>query len=313
MLDELDKKILAILDWEARLPATQIARRVRSNKDVVASRIKKLEARGVIKQYYAVLNLMKLGYHSHGINFDTVELTPEREAAFVAFLDKEIRAGLIYRMDAPFKYGIIVWTKDMYSLEGILLRIKRFLGTQLVLYRYRVFCDVTQYPRDAVFGKTHHSRKCSIDDRAPVGHDDEDLAILRELAADSRVSTMELSRRTGIPQQTVSYRMKALERKGVILGYRAEFVIQELRFEHYCIEVYLADQSDVASIEAWADVDPHVTWFETAFGGMDLDLVIEVRDRAALEEKLNELRRRFPNIRKFIYYTERYWKLTYLP
>jgi Lrp/AsnC family transcriptional regulator, leucine-responsive regulatory protein len=313
MIDELDRKILAILDWNARMPATHIAKRLRANKDVVARRIQKLEESKTIANYYPVLNLRRLGYYTHRLNFDTVELTAAREAEFVAFLDKDIGAGLIYRMDSPYKYGVYVWTKGMYELEGILLRIKKFLGTQLTKYRYMLLCTITQYPKDTVFAKRFHSDLRLVNEEGHVSHDDHDLLVLRALAHNARSSTIDISKRTGIPQQTVSSKIKAMERKGIILGYRAEIAIQHLGFEHYAFEVYLSDWSEVDKLRAWANVDPHVTWFEPSVGGIDVDFALEVRDRAHLETELMQLRQRFPSIRKLIHYTERYWKLTYVP
>jgi DNA-binding Lrp family transcriptional regulator len=216
-------------------------------------------------------------------------------------------------MDAPFKYGVYLYTKSMYDVEALLLKIKKFLGVQLVAYRYNLLCVVNQYPKDAVFGQHIHKHRFRIDDQPTVHYDDEDLVILRQLAENARASTMEISRKTGVPQQTVSYKIRVLEKKKVILGYRAEIAIQQLNFEHWAFEVYLSDQSQVEQLAQWANTDPHVTWFETSIGGMDVDFVTEAKDHEDLEAQLNELRKRFPNIRKLLHYPERYWKLTYLP
>jgi Lrp/AsnC family transcriptional regulator, leucine-responsive regulatory protein len=312
-IDNLDLKILSILDWEARLPASRIAKRVHSNKDVVASRIRKLEKNKVILQYYPILNLAKLGYQTHRLNFDTDELSSANEDEFVRFLDKEIGCGLIYKMDSMYQYGVYLWTRSPYDVENALSRIKEFLGSRLQRYRYSLLCAISQYPKDAIFGRTFHARKCLIADFNPVPYDEEDLKILRELAKDARLSTMDIGRRIGVPQQTVHYRMRSLEKKKVILGYRAEIVIQALGFEHYAFEPMLKDPSESALFEKWANTDPHVTWFETGIGGVDMDFVLEAKDRNDLERQLNDLRKRFPHIKKLLHYTERYWKMTYLP
>ncbi len=313
MVDELDRRILSVLDWNARMPVSQIAKQLRANKDSVNRRILKMEAQKIIAGYYPVLNLRRFGYFTHRLNFDTVELNAKREKEFMHFMDKEIGAGLVYTMDSQYKYGAVVWTKSMYDMEGMLFKIKKFLGTELVAYRYWLMCTITQYPKDAVFGKQMHQHRYRIDDEPIVSYDTEDISILRELARNARLSTTEIGHRTKIPQQTVSTKIKSMQRKGIILGYRAEIAIQQLGFEHYAFEVYLSDQSQAEKLRAWANVDPRVTWFETAIGGMDVDFNLEVRNREDLELQLQSLRERFPTIRKLIHYTERYWKLTYLP
>ncbi|MBI4235504.1 Lrp/AsnC family transcriptional regulator [Candidatus Peregrinibacteria bacterium] len=47
-LDKLDWNILALLDWQGRMPIQQIAKQVKSNKDVVGYRIKHLEKNEII-------------------------------------------------------------------------------------------------------------------------------------------------------------------------------------------------------------------------------------------------------------------------
>ena len=61
-LDNKDLHLLSVLDWNARMPITQIAKRVQLNKDVVRYRIKNLEEQGIIKGYYSLIDLNKLGY-----------------------------------------------------------------------------------------------------------------------------------------------------------------------------------------------------------------------------------------------------------
>ena len=55
----------------------------------------------------------------------------------------------------------------------------------------------------------------------PVHVDDTDVAILEALQADGRLSVSELGRRIGLSQPATSDRLKRLEQKGVIVGYRA--------------------------------------------------------------------------------------------
>ncbi len=52
--------------------------------------------------------------------------------------------------------------------------------------------------------------------------DDTDRRIIGELAADGRVSMAELGRRVNLSAPAVAERVQRLERRGVIVGYRAE-------------------------------------------------------------------------------------------
>ena len=60
-LDALDRKILAELTRNARLPIAELARRVGLSKTPVALRIRHLEEIGLITGYRAILSPVKLG------------------------------------------------------------------------------------------------------------------------------------------------------------------------------------------------------------------------------------------------------------
>jgi Lrp/AsnC family leucine-responsive transcriptional regulator len=61
-LDAYDRKILALLQENARLGFSEIGRRIHLTSPAVAERVRRLEEAGVIEGYGARLNLRKLGY-----------------------------------------------------------------------------------------------------------------------------------------------------------------------------------------------------------------------------------------------------------
>jgi Lrp/AsnC family transcriptional regulator, leucine-responsive regulatory protein len=58
-----------------------------------------------------------------------------------------------------------------------------------------------------------------------------DIALLRELQEDARLSLAELGRRVGLSSPAVADRLERLEQAGVILGYRAEVDPRALGYE----------------------------------------------------------------------------------
>jgi len=62
MIDEMDRRILSLLQQDARLPNAEIARRVGMAPSATLERLRKLEERGVILGYELRLDPRKLGY-----------------------------------------------------------------------------------------------------------------------------------------------------------------------------------------------------------------------------------------------------------
>lgn len=312
-MDKLDLKILSVLDWHGRMPVKQIAKRVRSNKDVVAYRMRKLEEEEIIVRYYPVIDMHKLGYQTSRIYFDIEEIDENAEERFVRFLDREIHAGLIFRMDYPYRYGIFLWTRSVYDIEQALQKIKKHLGKALLRYTYSLICTLRQYPKDYLFGKILHTASRSLIPMEAEPIDEKELRILHALAQNARSSTVELAKQLKIPQTTVSAKIKQLEKRKIIQGYRAEIDFIKLGYMNYFLEIYLKDTLELRPIEAWADACPHVVWLQKIIGTCDLEIEVEVKDRTALERLLNDLRHRFKSIRKIVFWSQAYKKLTFLP
>ncbi len=312
-MDKLDYKILEILDWKARLPLTAIAKAAKSNKDVVAYRINRLHENGIIVRYFPVLDMHKLGYHTSRLYLDLEEMDPKQELEFITFLDQHINAGMIFRMDYPYRYGIVVWVPAIYDTEKIIESIKRQLGRTLIKYNHSLFCTFRQYPKDYLFKTKEHDRQLTLQPSEKVDYDQEDFRILKELAKDARASSAQIARLLKIPQTTVSHKIRLLEKKKVILGYRAEIDIAKLGHINYFLEIYLNDNSVLPKIESWADVNKNVVWLQKIIGTCDIEIEVEVHDRQELETLLNELRGRFKEIRKIVFWSQSYKKLTFLP
>lgn len=61
MIDDIDRQILAILQENARTPNAEIARRVGMAPSAVLERVRKLEERGVIEGYTAIVSPRAVG------------------------------------------------------------------------------------------------------------------------------------------------------------------------------------------------------------------------------------------------------------
>jgi Lrp/AsnC family leucine-responsive transcriptional regulator len=61
MIDEMDRRILSLLQQDARLPNAEIARRVGMAPSATLERLRKLEERGVIQGYEVRLDPRKIG------------------------------------------------------------------------------------------------------------------------------------------------------------------------------------------------------------------------------------------------------------
>lgn len=120
-LDATDMKILNALLTDARLPVTELAKRVGLSKTPVALRIRKMEEMGLITGYRAILSPLKLGL-TH-VTYVEVRLSDTREIALTKF-NEAVRAipevEECYMIAGGFDYLIKVRSKDMADYRRVM-------------------------------------------------------------------------------------------------------------------------------------------------------------------------------------------------
>jgi len=110
-IDEMDKKILKFLVWDARLSYREIGRHVKLSTTTVIERLKKLKANGVINGYSVNLDSKKLGYELSAI----IELVAPKLI---------IRKAMEEITELPNVYGVYQTTGDVDAII-----IAKFKGT----------------------------------------------------------------------------------------------------------------------------------------------------------------------------------------
>lgn len=83
-MDQIDRKLLAILQQNARMPLKAIAAQVFLSAPAVSARIEKLEAQHLIQGYHARIDQQKLGYHITA--FISLELSAQQKPEFYPFI-----------------------------------------------------------------------------------------------------------------------------------------------------------------------------------------------------------------------------------
>ena len=84
-MDDIDRKILKLLQANARTSLKTIAENTFLSSPAVSARIEKMEKDGIISGYHAQIDPMKLGYHI--IAFINLNVIPEDKPKFYAYAE----------------------------------------------------------------------------------------------------------------------------------------------------------------------------------------------------------------------------------
>lgn len=128
LLDELDKRLVTILQDDARASASEISRKTGYNENTIRYRIERLKKTGVIKEFTALLNPRMIGLPIASIMMITTEPNQLKEA-FEALAKLEETKHIL---QATGKHDLIVVAHytDMEAMNTASQRIKSLPGVK---------------------------------------------------------------------------------------------------------------------------------------------------------------------------------------
>jgi Lrp/AsnC family leucine-responsive transcriptional regulator len=153
-LDRFDRRILELLQEDARLSNQELAERIGLSPSPCLRRVRALEEAGLIVGYRALVDARKLGLSLMALVYIAMDRhTPDRFANFekqVARLPEVLECLLITGQEADYQLKVIVRDMDAYQ-ELLLNRITRIEGVTGVHSSFvlRTVVDRTAMPLPA--------------------------------------------------------------------------------------------------------------------------------------------------------------------
>ena len=83
-MDKIDRKILSLLQENARYPLKYLAQKVFLSSPAVSTRIERLEKAGILAGYHATIDPVALGYHITA--FINLTLDPKQKDEFYPYV-----------------------------------------------------------------------------------------------------------------------------------------------------------------------------------------------------------------------------------
>ncbi|MBW2963987.1 Lrp/AsnC family transcriptional regulator [Candidatus Woesearchaeota archaeon] len=316
-LDAKDKKILSELDMDARQSISSIAKKVGLSKEVVNYRIKQLEKKQVIKGYYTVINIAKLGlmFCRFFMRFQNVDLNMEKE--MVDFARTHPQICWVVNTKGPWDMVFVIMTSKINDFKRLCDLFAYKYGSHFQTRYVSIATKIHHMKHNYIYGTKDDKTYVLGGDLEEEKIDETDYKILSILARDARISTLEIARRLNITPNTVKYRIKKLVDSGIILCFRAAIGIKELGYQRHKVIMTLQNMTEnkIRQMMEFLRQNPNVVYMTEAVGSGDLEFEIDVEDGNQLHDNINRIRAEFGEmIRDFevcLTYSEE--QVNYLP
>jgi len=145
--------------------------------------------------------------------------------------------------------------------------------------------------------------------------DDKDVQILRLIAPNARMSSVDISKKTGISITNVNYRIKKMIENGIIKDFRVILDLQKIGYYWYKIEIQLNDLNIKKGMFEYFHQHPNIVYAYETISDNDIEVEMEVQSYEEFRKILNEIRKLFgkyiKNYYHFIWYKEH--KFLFMP
>lgn len=316
-LDMKSRKILYELDINARQSCSQIGKKVGLSKDTVNNRIKGMEKIGVIKGYYTILDISKLGYLDFRVFVKLYNVSPKKEEEIINYLTKHPRVGWLVSVTGNWDINMLVWAESVFKFQKFwdefMEKYSDFVSkswisiiTQLVHYKKEFLVNEKVYSEPETSGG---EVKCNLDDK--------DLKILKILSRNSRMPLLEIAEKIKLSPKTVNYRIKKMLKDKVILSFRALLDLNLLGLNYYKIHFALKhkDKERYNRLFYYAKANPNIVLANVNVGGADFEVEIYAENPEQFQSILDDMKNKFYDLitdAQTLQYTKEY-KWIYMP
>ena len=318
-LDLKDRKILYELDLNCRQSNAQIGKKVGLGRDVVAYRINRMQEEGIIKNYYALIDTFKLGYHMFRIYINFQYVTSKIKEEIIQYFVDNKDSLAVFSLKNEIDLDVVVWINDIFKFyqfwektldlyENYFSKYAISILTKGIVYKKSFLLDNNEIKHDNVLCYMNCGGK-------PVDIDEMDYRLLNELAVNGRIPLIDLAEKLGYSSQAVNYRIKNLLNNGIIKAFRVNLDLQKLNLLHHKVDIYLKDHKKKKQILDYLQDKPYIEYMNLALGWADLEPEFIVKDFNDLLKILDDINNKFGDVikKQIFWVVEKMHKLNFLP
>ncbi len=280
-----DRRIIGALFDDGRMPFSAIGKRIRLSKESVNYRVKRLEREGLIVGYNTVIDVKRLGWEIFFVYFRFRQIDAAEEEKLLEHLNSHPHVAQLFKCMGSYDAVCKLFVKNYAELGEVIKNIEAVFGEQIGDYHVDYVLEETAVPFSFLYEGKEKQYFLSRQKITPLALAEIDIRILEQLAKHARISLAEISLKIKESSELVKYRLRKLEKSGIILKYRPDVMPKKLGYNWYLLVLKTGKltPSLKSALTGFLSEHPNVTYYYQSVG--DNDVQIEIR--AKTNEKLN--------------------------
>lgn len=295
-IDLYDKKILYELDKKSNIGLNKLAKKIRKSKQFVLYRMKRLEDEGIITNYTAIVDMSKLGYFTFRVYFKFQKMTEEDKKMMVEFIRKEKQIWSITIMHGKWDIALFLGVKKISEFHKIWEDIMSIYKKNISRYNVAVYAPIYNFNRKFFLEKEEESLTRVYGDGAKEDIDKLDWEIIEKYANNVRQSSSEIAKKLEITADTVRSRIKKLEARNIICGYKIGLDLNKLGYISYRVDLQLNSTSKNKELFEFCRIHKNIYQVNKSIGGSDFEIEVIVKDINRLFKLIDEIKTKFKDV-----------------
>ena len=317
-IDATDKKILYHLYIDSRQSLAAIEKKIKIKKNVISYRINRLQKRGIIKNYFTIINPFTLGYSSYGFYLIYQYVTPDIRKKIIKYFINKKNTWFVASIEGTFDLGVSLWIKNLEEFyqfwKGTLENFRHYIKS----HKFINYVQTHGYPPTYLLGpepRANPKEIIYIGNAPQVPVDTLDIQLLKILSTNARTPATILAQHLQTSSTVVSYRIKKLEASKVIQNYTLALDIAKIGYSDFRIDIDLTNYTHRDSLLAYIQKNPYLTYIFTSIGHSDIQFNVRVFGIDDVHAIMNDLCTQFPqSIRDYQYiHIPQIYKQSYMP
>ncbi len=296
-LDAFDKKILYELDRDSHTDLSRLAKKLVRSKPFILYRMRRLEETGVITSYTAIVDMSKLGYFTFRVYFKLQQMTREDAQQVVEHVRKNLhQVWTITTMHGKWDMALFLGVRTISEFheiwDSIMLRYKK----NIKMYNVAVYAPIYNFNRTFFADSKEEvlTRVYGAGEKEDI--DELDRKIIELYAPNVRQSALDVARKLKVSGDTVRNRIKKLEKRKVIVGYKIGLGLERLRHVSFRVDLQLSSTHRNKELFEFCRIHKNIYQINKSIGGADFEIEVIVKDVNHLFDVIDEIKKRFSDV-----------------
>lgn len=303
-IDTKDRRILTELDMDARMPFTQLAKKVGLSRQVVEYRIKRMQKEEIIFGALAIFDSVVAGFNWYRVLVRLLKVNKEEKDRLISTLKNNEKVMWLGEVGGNWDLVVNFVCRDNFEFNSVFEKLSVEFGSFIRDYEILVYMNVTDLERSYLLSQEkvrHRARKEFFHEmkyNSKLILDGIDWKIIRKLSSNAWKTNIEIAKSLGMTSNTIRNRISIMKKNKLILGYRLFINPQILGFRSHMLflEITKLDTEREKELFSFLKGCENITFLVKHMGKYRIGMEIETETEEKFQEIFVDIRGRFSDI-----------------